>query len=207
MKTKVSKSHILLVAIMLLLVFVSCLNTFGKTNSWLKFEETIEFSVAVNDINIAIRQGAREIPNDGTGQIYLGQNFIKADEKCDFEDVAVVNKEMAKGYYIRFQVFIRIGERLYNINNCIETDLYKNSDGWIYYTENVNGVEKSKQMEAMDPEDESKGVVTIIKSFTLPDLLEDNAGTSQDVYFSNLQGQMIRLYLFIEGSAIEYTVV
>lgn len=209
MKTKISKNHILLVAIMLLLVFVVCFNTFNTTNSWLKDSDQIEFTVNVNDISIAVKQGTREIENDGTGKIYLGTNFIEADVKCDFEDVLVVNNETAKGYYIRCQVFARIGEKVYNINNCIENDLYKSSDGWMYYTEITNDVITTtpKQMEGKDLENSTKGVVTIMESLTLPSLLEDNVDDSLDVYFSDFQGQLITLHLYIEGSAIAYTIV
>ena len=59
MKTRVSKTNILFVAVMLLLVFVTCFTMFGKTNSWLRITEDITFTVDVNQINITVRQGAR----------------------------------------------------------------------------------------------------------------------------------------------------
>ena len=203
MKTKVSKLNIVLVAIMLLLVFVGIFNFLGRTNSWLIDDDTINISVQVSDIDIEVRQGERLIDNEGS--IYLENQFIKADQKCDFEDVNIHNKEVAKGYYIRCQLFAKIGDKLYNINSCVENDLYKSTDGWMYYTGN-SATKDAKQLDPMDEQDATKGVVPIIKSLTIPDLLEDNADDNQDVYFSQNQGKTFVLHLFIEGSAAKYNI-
>ena len=202
MKTKVSKTNTLLVAIMLLLVFVAGFTIFGKTNAWLRITEDVTFTVDVNQINISVRQGARTIPNDGTGLIELGTNVIEADVKCDFTDVEIVNNEKAKGYYIRCQVFAIIGDEVYNINNCIENDFYKSSDGWMYYTTLNNGqpTTTARQMDNKNVNDATQGVVTIMKSLTMPNEL------ASGVYLKDIQGKVFTLHLYIEGSAVQYTV-
>lgn len=204
MKTKVSKLNILLVAITLLLIFVAAFNLFGQTNSWLVANDTIEISVAVSEIDIGVKQAERTVGNEGF--IYLGTQFITANQKHDFDDVNIHNNEITKGYYIRCQLFAKIGDKLYNINNCVENDLYKSSDGWMYYTSGSQSKE-AKQLEAKSDQDATKGVVPIIKSLTIPDLLEDNADDSKDVYFSSCQGKVFTLHLFIEGTVAKYTIV
>lgn len=203
MKTKVSKINILFIAIMLLLVFVAGFTLFGKTHSWLRITEDITFTVDVNQINISVRQGSRIIPNDGTGLIELGTNVIEADVKCDFTDVEIVNNEKAKGYYIRCQVFAIIGDDIYNINNCIENDFYKSSDGWMYYTTldtQNKPTTTARQMDKKNDNDATQGVVTLMKSLTMPNEL------ASGVYLNDIQGQVFTLHLYIEGSAVQYTV-
>lgn len=204
MKAKISKFNIVIVAITVLLIFVAAFNLFGQTNSWLVAEDTISISMAVSDIDIEVKQGDRSI--DDEGFICLGTQFVGADKTYDFEDVNIHNNELAIGYYIRCQLFIKIGEDLYNINSCVENDLYKSSDGWMYYT-NDSQSKDAKQMESKSDQDATRGVVPIIKSLTIPDLLKDNVGDTDDVYFSNYQGKLFTLHLFIEGSALKYNIV
>lgn len=203
MKTKVSKLNIMLVAITLLLIFVAVFNFLGQTNSWLVASDTIKISVEVSEIDIEVKQGERSVINEG--YIYLGTQFIKADTTHDFEDVNIHNNEMSKGYYARFQVFAKIGDKLFNINNCVENDLYKSSDGWMYYT-GGREIKDAKQLEAKDEQDATKGVVPIIKSLTMPNLLEDNVDDSKDIYFNDYQGKVFTLHLFIEGSVAKYNI-
>lgn len=201
MKAKVSKLNIVLVAIVLLLIFVAMFNFFGQTNSWLVANDTIKISVAVSEIDIEIKQGGRSVATEGF--VYLGTQFIEADTTYDFEDIKIHNNEKSKGYYMRCQVFAKIGDKLYNINNCVENDLYKSTDGWMYYT-GGSEIKDSKQLDAQDLQDPTKGVVPIIESLTIPNLLEDDADDSKDVYFSDYQGKVFTLHLFIEGSAAKY---
>lgn len=203
MKTKVGKLNILLVAIMLLLIFVGVLNFFGKTNSWLIANDTINISVAVSEIDIEVKQGDRVINNEGF--MYLGSKYIESDTTYDFEDISLHNNEVTKGYYIRCQVFAKIGDKLYNINNCVSNELYKATDGWMYYTGNSQ-IKVAKQLEAKDEQDPTKGVVPIIKTLTIPNLLEDNIDDTKDVYFSDCQGKVFTLHLFIEGSVVQYNI-
>ena len=203
MKTKVSKLNICMVAMLLLLIFVCVFNFFGKTNSWLVSSDGISMSVQVANIDIEVKQGDRLIENEG--YIYIGTQSVNADEKYEFDDITVHNNELTSGYYLRCQVFAKIGDKLYNINNCIENDLYKSADGWMYYTVDKLTSE-AKQLEAKDAQDLTKGVVAIIKSFTIPDLLEDDQDDSKDVYFSAIQGKVFTLHLFIEGSSAKYVI-
>ena len=204
MKTKIGKFNILLIAMVLLLVFVAVFNIFGSTNSWLIDSDKINIYVDVAEIDIEVKQGDRVVMD--SGYIYLGTQHIEANKICDFEDVDIHNNEKTNGYYIRCQVFAKIGDKLYNINNCVDNDLYKSSDGWMYYT-GSSSITTPKQLEAKDDQDTTKGVVPIIKSLTMPDLLEDNADDTKDVYFNQCQGKVFTLHLFIEGAAAPYHIV
>ena len=203
MKTRVSKLNILLIAITMLLIFVAAFNFLGQTNSWLVADDTIKISVAISEIDIEVKQAERLVESEG--YIYLGTQVIKANEKYDFDDVNIHNNEMTKGYYIRCQLFMKIGDKLYNINNCVENDLCKSSDGWMYYTGDSQSKD-AKQLEAKSEQDATKGVVPIIKSLTIPNVLEDNADDSKDVYFTDYHGKVFTLHLFIEGSVAKYTI-
>ena len=196
MTTKVSKLNIVLIAITLLLVFVGIFNFWGQTNSWLVAGDTINITISVSEIDIKVKQGERIVEDNG--YIYLGNQFIQADTLCDFEDVQICNQEVTSGYYIRCQLFAKIGDKLYNINNCVANELYKNDDGWMYYS-GGSDINVAKPME-------TKGTVTIIESITIPDLLEDNEEDSDDVYFSDIQGKTFTLHLFIEGSIAQYDI-
>lgn len=203
MKTKVSKLNIILLAIMVLLIFVAVFNSFGQTNSWFTASDTINISVSVSEIEVKVKQGDRFVENEGF--VYLGTQTIESNKTYDIEDVIICNNESVDGYYIRCQLFAKIGNRLYNINNCVANELYKSDDGWMYYMGDSQSKD-SKQLETKSDQDDAKGVVPIIESLTLPELLKDDIDDSKDEYFSNYQGKAFTLHLFIEGSAIKYNI-
>lgn len=180
MNTKSSKKlNILLVAIISLLVFVACSNMFNQTNSWLKHDDKIGFVLNVGSINITIKQNEREIPN--TGHIYLNTKEIVGDTDYAL-NVTITNNEEGAGYYIRCQAIAVIDGVAYNINDCLTTDFVKNADGWIYNTDkSVAG--SYKPMNAGQ-------TLTIMQKVRFPQSFVDT-----------IQGQYVKLHLFVEGSA------
>ena len=179
MKTKTSnKLNIVLVIITLLLIFVAGASAFGKTNSWLTDTDEIGFVVNVADIDIVVKQNARQIENGG--QIYLGTDVLEGGKTYDL-NVTITNSEDEKGYYIRCQAFAVIDGTTYNINNCITNDL--NRDGtWMYvYNTSTNA---RRQM---------AGSETLYVIDTL---------TFTANFVNGLQGKYFKLYLYIEGSPV-----
>lgn len=203
MKTKVSKLNIILLAITVLLIFVAVFNSFGQTYSWFTASDTINISVSVSEIEIEVKQNNRLIENGGV--IYLETQIIESNKTYDIEDVIICNNEATDGYYIRCQLFARIGNKLYNINNCVANNLYKSDDGWMYYTGDSQ-TKDAKPLEAKSDQDAAKGVVPIIESLTLPEVLKDDIDDTRDEYFSDYQGNAFTLHLFIEGSVTKYNI-
>ena len=181
MRTKISqKFDILLIAITLLLIFVISINNIGKTNSWLTDFDQIGFEINVSEINLEIKQGEREIINEGN--IYLGTKYIEADTEylTSTNSVTVKNNETGTGYYLRCQAFAVVDGVTYNINSCITTDLYKRSDNWMYCVDNDNNNVAMTTGQSL----------TVIKKLVFP-----------ESFVNSVQGKYIKLHLFIEGSA------
>ena len=167
----------LLVAIMLLLVFVSGVKLVG-THSWLVNRDDVGFVVSVADINIAVKQGERVIANGGN--IYLGTNFIEGGATHTL-DVTITNLEDEDGFYVRCQVLAVGGEYTYNINKLVGNDLYKADDGWMYIT---SGAQNSTHRKMTASEQ-----IRLINTITFPpELVESQPGTN------------VRLFLYIEGN-------
>jgi hypothetical protein len=192
-KTKISnKLNILLIAITLLLLFVIGFNQFGKTNSWLIDSESIGFNVNVEEIDMTIKQGERQITNDG--YIYLNTSLIEADTKYltntgEDNSVTITNDETGVGYYVRFQAIALINGVAYNINHFItKSDFVNRQDDdngwWMYSVDDKN---------ATTPKNSA------IEAKTTLVLMEDLKFSSN--FVSKVQGQYFKLYLFIEGSA------
>ena len=180
MNTKSSnKLNILLVAIIALLVFVACGNLFNQTNSWLKQDDKIGFVLNVGKINITVKQDEREIVD--TGYIYLNTQTIVADTDYTL-NVTITNNEEGAGYYIRCQAIAVIDGVAYNINDCITTDFVKNADGWMYNTDK-SVTENYKPMTAGQ-------TLTMMQKVKFPQSFVDT-----------IQGQYVKLHLFVEGSA------
>lgn len=180
MNTKSSKKlNILLVAIISLLVFVACSNIFNQTNSWLKHEDKIGFVLNVGTINITIKQDEREISN--TGHIYLNTKEIVGDTDYTL-NVTITNNEEGAGYYIRCQAIAVIDGVVYNINDCVTSDFVKNADGWMYNTDKAD-TENYKPMTAGQ-------TLTMMQKVRFPQSFVDT-----------IQGQYVKLHLFVEGSA------
>ncbi|MBQ7880477.1 MAG: hypothetical protein IJ358_01370 [Clostridia bacterium] len=181
MKTKTSnKLNMLLIAITLLLVFVAGAKVFGSTNSWLKTEDQVGFTVTVTGIQLSVKQDNRTIPNNG--MIYLNTDIVEADTAYDL-NVSITNNELGSSYYIRCQAFAVVNGTTYNINNCITNDLYKNStDNWMYIT---SGSTSSTPVQI--PSGES---VVFIDTVTFPSSV-----------LGSLEGKYVKLYLYIEGSS------
>ena len=172
-----NKLNMLLVAITLLLVFVSGVKIMD-THSWLVNRDDIGFVVSVADINLVVKQGERTIENNGN--IYLGTQIIEADKPYTL-NVTLTNVEDDAGFYIRCQAFAVIGGVTYNINNYITNNLYKANDGWAYLTQNSSS-STHRTMTANE-------VVTIINTVTFPASI-----------VNNMQGKNIKLFLYIEGN-------
>lgn len=181
MNTKTSnKLNIVLLAIILLLMFVACFNRFGKTNSWLINKDEIGFEVNVSNINIVIKQDSREIESEDN--IYLGTGIIEADKVYDL-NVTITNDEDGDGYFVRSQVIAVIDGKVYNINNYVVNDFYKDIDGWMYLTESTSSSTR-KQMTS----NETKNVIDTIKF--------------PSSFIGVKQGKFLKLYLYIEGNSI-----
>ena len=180
MNTKSSnKLNILLVAIISLLVFVACFNMFSQTNSWLKQDDKIGFKLNVGKINIVVKQNEREIVNDG--YIYLNTQIIEADAEYEL-NVTITNNEDGEGYYIRCQAIAVVDGVAYNINDCITTDFVKNADGWMYNTD--------KSVEA------NYKPMTAGQTLTMMQKVKFSKS-----FVDTIQGQYVKLHLFVEGSA------
>ncbi len=196
MKTKFSnKFNILLIAIiMVLLVFVAFMNALGTTGAWLNTKDEIGFQVNVDQIKLSIKQGDRKLNEDGaeTGLIYLGTNIIEAgvtylDDVT--EQVTITNDETSTGYYIRCQAFAVVNGVTYNINNCITSDLESYTDGWMYSEDAEGNRIQMPPYSATDPDNGS--TLVLMKNVTFPQSFVDQ-----------IQGQLVKLHIFIEGSAI-----
>ena len=186
MKTKTSnKVNIVLIAITLLLLFVVGVSSIGKTNSWLTHSDQIGFEVYVPPINIVVEQtvngSTREIDNNQ--YIYLDTDYIEANHTYPL-NVTITNKEEGLGYYIRCQAFAIVDGVTYNINNCITGDFYKRSDNWMY------SVNSNNENTAMASFGNDGSTLTLIESVKFP-----------PSFIDLVQGQHLKLYLFIEGSA------
>ena len=167
----------LLVAIILLLVFVSGVKIAG-THSWLVNRDDIGFVVNVADINLAVKQGERQIPNGGN--IYLGTQYIEAGATHTL-NVTITNLEEEDGFYVRCQVLATSGGETYNINSLVANNLYKANDGWMYITSGADNSTHRKMT--------SNETVDIINSITFPaSLVENNPGAN------------VKLFLYIEGN-------
>ncbi|MFQ6724093.1 MAG: hypothetical protein ACLRFE_01990 [Clostridia bacterium] len=186
MKTKANnKLNILLVAITLLLFLVAIFNSVGQTGSWLSTREQIGFELNVQQIDIAINQGSRQINNGGN--VYLGTNTLVSDQtylNSEETKVTITNNETGMGYYIRFQVIAKSEDKVYNMNNCItSSDFYSRTvaDGnWLY---SVDGSNNNVAMTTQQ-------TLTMIKDVKFPQsFIEDTAG------------KLVRFYLIVEGSA------
>lgn len=199
MKTKTSnKSNILLIAITLLLLFVAGFSAIGQTSSWITDKDEIGFVIQVEGINITVQQGERTIDNS-TGFIYLGTDLIEANVKyltntltttTDPEtgdpvetgtdnSVSITNNETGAGYYIRAQVIAVVNGVSYNINSCITTSDLTVSGAWMYSMDGNDRV----AMEAGE-------TLTIMQDIIFP-----------QEFIDSVQGQFVKLHLFIEGSA------
>ena len=172
-----NKLNMLLVAITLLLVFVSGVKIMD-THSWLVDRNDIGFVVSVADINIVVKQGERNIENNGN--IYLGTEVIEADKPYAL-NITLTNVEESEGFYVRCQAMALIGGKTYNINKLIDNDLYKADDGWAYLT---SGAQSSTHRTMAGSE-----TVTIINTITFPASLVDS-----------MQGKNVKLFLYIEGN-------
>ena len=193
MKTQTSnKLNTLLVAIVMLLVFVAGARALGGTNSWLTDENKVKLQLSVVGIDIAVKQGSREVTNGES--IYLDASYIEA-KTYDIEDVKTTNNEEGDGYYIRFQVLAVVNGTSYNINSNVTTD-YNTTNGntvtnfyssgeWLYYRGGASG-STPVQMS-------SNQTQSILTSVTIPTTLGS-------VNIAELQGKHVRLYLYIEGS-------
>ncbi|MBQ7798219.1 MAG: hypothetical protein IJ371_03765 [Clostridia bacterium] len=181
MKTKTSnKLNILLIAITLLLLFVAGFNAINKTGAWIQDSEQIGFEVNVQTISIVIKQDERTISDKG--YIYLGTDTIVADTEYPL-NVTITNEEKGEGYYVRFQAFAVVDGVTYNINDCITTDEAFAKDGKWLYTVNTEG-----DREPMD----ASTTLTLIEKVKFPASFVDT-----------VQGQYIKLHLFVEGSATD----
>lgn len=172
-----NKLNMLLMAITLLLVFVSGIKIMD-THSWLINRDEIGFVVSVADINLVVKQGERIIENNGN--IYLGTEIIEADKPYTL-NVTLTNVEEENGFYIRCQAFAVIGGKTYNINSFIDNDLYKANDGWAYLTQDASN-STHRTMAGNE-------VLTIIDTVTFPSALVDS-----------MQGKNVKLFLYIEGN-------
>lgn len=188
MKSKASnKLNILLIAITLLLLFVACVSAIDTTHSWLEDDEEIGFHINVKAISIEIKQGERII--DDTGYISLdptgsGVKYLEANKTYTL-NVTITNKEEGVGYYIRCQAFAVVNGVTYNINNCITGDFYdhpEDGQAWLY---SVNAEKENTAMTQMQ-------TLTLIESVKFP-----------QSFIDSVQGQYVKLHLFIEGSATD----
>lgn len=184
MRKTSNKLNILLIAITLLLVFVTGTKFIGSTHSWLTASEQIGFTVTISDINIKIKQSSREISNNGN--IYIGANYIEADKPYAL-NVTVTNEEDFSGYYIRFQAFAVVNGTTYNINEYITTDFYKNADGWAYNTASSSSATPIQMA--------SKQTKTMLNTMTIP-----ATASAGKLSISTLQGKHFKLFLYVEGS-------
>ena len=189
MKTKTNnKLNILLIATVLLLVFVMAFRWFNQTGAWLTVNEDITFVVDVKDISIIVTQddgeGTRTIVNNG--KIYTGVKVLEGDVRYDIEDVSITNTEAGNGYYIRCQVIAIVNGTEYNINNLVETDMYKNADGYMYHTASSSSPTATPMATGSTKD--------IIKAFTIP----KTADTGLSI--GNMQGKHVRFCLYIQGS-------
>lgn len=167
----------LLVAIILLLVFVSGVKILD-THSWLVDRDDVGFVVSVADINLAVKQDSRAIENGGN--IYLGTQTIEADKTYTL-NVTLTNIEEDDGFYVRCQAMALIDGKTHNINSLVTNSLYKASDGWMYVT---SGAQDSTHRQMTSNE-----TVTIINTITFPSSL-----------VATMQGKHVRLFLYIEGN-------
>lgn len=182
MNTKSSnKLNILLLAITLLLVFVVGYKALGQTNSWLINKDEIGFTVNVSGINLVVKQNGTQISNNGN--ISLGTDIIEASEEYDL-NITIKNEELGDGYFIRSQVIAVIDGAVYNLNDCVDGDLYNDTDGWMYITQS-----KQSSARTQIAKDETK---TIIDTIVFP-----------ESFIQELQGKHLKLYLYIEGSPVE----
>lgn len=178
MKTKSgNKLNRLLVAIILLLVFVSGVKIVD-TYSWLVNRDEVGFVVSVADINLVVKQGERTIENNGN--IYLGTQIIEADKPYTL-NITLTNLEEDSGFYIRCQAMALIGGETYNINSLITNNLYKSNDGWAYLTQN-SGSSTHRTMTGSE-------VIPIINTITFPSSL-----------VNSMEGKNVKLFLYIEGN-------
>lgn len=181
MKIKTNNKMLIMLSaiILLLLVFSATFNMIGQTNSWLKDDDDIGFVLNVQAINLVVKQGEREITDS---YIYLGTDLIEGDTEYVL-NVTITNNEIGKGYYIRSQAFAVVNGVTYNINNYIVSDL--KADGkWLY------SVDSNNNKVAMAPSGEDGSVLNLITSVTFP-----------QEFINAVQGQYIKLHLFVEGSA------
>lgn len=182
MKQKGLKLNVLLAVTTLLLLFV-CL-TINYTGAWLADEDTISFTAQVDAINIELKQDTRTLTSTDNN-IILGTNILEADTEYDV-NVTLTNKETNTGYFVRYKVVAQVNGTVYNINNCITTSLYKNSNGWIY----VGTTSTPTQMTAGQ-------TATLIDSIKIP-----ATASTGELSISALQGKFFRLYLYVQGSPV-----
>lgn len=174
--------NIVLAITCVLLLFV-CL-TINYTGAWLVDDDTINFTVQVDAINIQLKQGSRELTSMDNN-IYLGIDVLQGD--TDYEvGVTLTNKEDDVGYFVRYKVVAQVDGGIYNINNCVDTELYKGNDGWIYVSSSSTPVQMT-----------SGQTVTLIKSINLP----SSAGEGK-FSIQLLKGKFFRLYLYVQGSPL-----
>lgn len=198
MKTKTSnRLNILLSAITLLLIFVAMANSISQTHSWLEDDDEIGFVLNVATIDIEIKQGTRTITSGG--YIYLGTDTIQANTEYLTEDnsVTITNNEIGSGYYIRFQAFAVVNGVTYNINQFISTkntnsidDFIMNNDGWMY-SRDTDSTEAGYQ--PMISTENSIQTLHLISKLVF-----------NQAFVDALQGQYLKLHLFVEGSATQY---
>ncbi len=210
MKTKTSnKFNILLIAVTILLVFVACFTSFGKTGSWLSDNEDVGFEITVGSINVEIRQQTIKkvegvdtvVENrliENTGYIALGTQILEANtdylklsdeaavEYVYADDITITNKEQGDGYYIRFQAIAMVAGEAYNLNSCITGDFYSHTDNWLYNSDISTKDTNNSTYLPM----EANQTLVLIESINFP-----------TAFIDKVQGEMVKLYLFIEGNA------
>lgn len=198
MKAKIgNKLNILLIAITLLLVFVALANSINQTHSWLEDSDEIGFELNVASIDIDIKQGTRSITSGG--YIYLGTDTILANTEYLTGDssVTVTNNEIGSGYYIRFQAFAVVNGVTYNINQFISTknansvdDFIINNDGWMYSRDTDSTEDGYQPMISTESNTQSLYIISKL--------------VFNEAFVETLQGQYLKLHLFVEGSATQY---
>jgi len=171
-----NKINLLLLAIVMLLVFVSGAKIMD-TYSWLTSGDKTGFVVSVADINLIVKQDSRVIQNGGN--IYLGTEIIEADKVYNL-NITITNDESGSGYYVRCQVLALIGGVTYNFNSRVTNNLYKDNDGWMYITSGPTNSTKRQMAEGE--------IVQVINTITFPSNIVDS-----------MQGKNVKFFLYIEG--------
>ena len=179
---------------------------FGRTNSWLVDNDTIGFNVNVQEINIIIKQGDRQITDKG--YIYLNTHLIESNTKYltntlttttdgegnsvttgEDNSVTITNDETGAGYYVRFQAIAMINGVAYNINHFITTTDFVNRQD----------TDNSWWMYSVDDKNATTPVNSAMQANTTLIMMQDLQFS--DNFVSKVQGQYFKLYLFVEGSA------